>query len=185
MSDIQPVEKSSETLKNEALEKKRAQLAIARGIAAEKRKALGNLTKTKKQNKEKEYQLLVEEEKEREKALLERMKDLERRRQDKKKPKKVFTIEKELTQEPLESSGDEATPPPPPVVEKKVKKPVPKPPPPSESDSDSSEDEAVLRKRARKEIRAERNSLLAERYRKNVEDLKLQELKSIMRGGHW
>ena len=127
--------------------------------------------------------MLVAEEKERERVLMERLKALERKKLEKKK-KNVMKIDApDLKKDPEPSSDDETTHEPAP---KPKKKKVVAPPPSSESElSESEEDEIVLRKRARREIRAERDSVLAQRYKKNVEDLKLQELKEIMRGNRY
>ena len=168
--------------KAEALNKKRIQLSKAREIAAEKRKSLGNLTKQKRENKDKAYELIVAEEAEKQRVIMERLKKLERRKLEK-KPKKIFKIEEELKKDPEPSSEDEPTPEPAPKT-KKVKKPKP-PPPSSESESESSDDEEILRKRARKEVRRERDAVLSERYRQNIEKIKLDELKSIMRGNRY
>lgn len=180
-----PVEKNTDALKKEALDKKRIQLAKAREIAYEKRRALGNLTKTKKENKEKAYELIVAEEAEKQRVIMERLKNLERRKLEK-KPKKIFKIEDDLKKEPEPSSDDEPEPAPKPAP-KPVKKPkkIVAPPPSSESESESSEDEEVLRKKARREVRRERDAVLAERYKQNIEKIKLDELKMIMRGGRY
>ena len=170
MTDENPSVEICENVQNG---KKNLQLAKAREIAAEKRRAMGNLTKVKKENKERAYKLIVEEEAEKQRVIMERFKELERKKV-KSVRKKPEVIEEELQQEPLLTDSDEEEP--------KVVKKKPRPPP---SDTDSSEDEKELRKRARREVRKERDAVLAERYRKNVDDIKLQELKSILRGGRY